>query len=258
MLKLLLIVLGGLIVGGALGLLGGGGTILTLPLLLVLGVEPKPAIAMSLAVVAATAAVAAARHARDGNVDWRAAASFGPTTALGGYVGGRAAEFVASEWLLLIFSGLMIATAFAMLRPAPIRSHPAGPAGAIASALLGALVGAITGLVGAGGGFLFVPAFALLGGLSMRRAVGTSLVVISLNSLAALAGQLGHVAIRFALAAAITAAAVLGAWGGALLARSAPEIQLRRGFGIVVLLVALWMLARNPQLHALVLSMTSR
>jgi len=256
MLKLLLIALGGLLVGGSLGLLGGGGTVLTLPLLLVLDVAPKPAIAMSLVVVAATAAVAAVRHARDGNVDWRAAAVFGPTTALGGYAGGRAAEFVDGEWLLLIFTGIMIAAAFAMLRPAPIRSREVAPAGSLALALLGALVGAVTGLVGAGGGFLFVPAFALLGGLPMRRAVGTSLVVISLNSLAALTGQLGHVSIRFSLAAAITTAAVVGAWAGALLARRTPEIHLRRAFGLLVLLIAVWMLARNPEVHALIRSLS--
>jgi uncharacterized membrane protein YfcA len=250
-LQLLLTVLGGLAVGGSLGLLGGGGTILTLPLLLLLGVEPKPAIAMSLLVVTVTAAVAAAGHARAGNVDWRAAALFGPTTALGGYAGGRAAEWVPGELLLLIFTGLMVAAAGAMLRPAPVRSAVAARPSALALALQGAVVGALTGLVGAGGGFLFVPAFALLGGMPMRQAVGTSLVVISLNALAALAGQLGHVAIRFELAAAVTAAAGIGAWCGALLAGRAPEARLRKAFGILVLLVALWMLARSPYVHAL-------
>jgi uncharacterized membrane protein YfcA len=247
--ELLLIVLGGLVVGGSLGLLGGGGTILTLPLLLALGVEPKPAIAMSLVVVATTAAVAAAGHARARNVDWRAAALFGPTTALGGYAGGRAAEWVAGDLLLLIFTGLMIAAAAAMLGSAPLRPPTAARPAALA--LQGAVVGAITGLVGAGGGFLFVPAFTLLAGMPMRRAVGTSLVVISLNSVAALVGHLGHVAIRFELTAAITAAATAGAWGGALLAPRTPEVGLRRVFGIVVLTVALWMLARSPYVRGL-------
>jgi len=250
-LPLLLIVLGGLAVGGSLGLLGGGGTILTLPLLLLLGVEPKPAIAMSLVVVAATAAVAAAGHARAGNVDWRAAALLGPTTALGGYAGGRAAEWFADELLLLIFTGLMVAAAGAMLRPPPVRPRAVAGSGALVLALQGAVVGAITGLVGAGGGFLFVPAFALLGGMPMRRAVGTSLVVISLNSLAALAGHLGHVTIGLELAGAITAAAVTGAWCGALLARRTPEALLRRVFAIFVLLVAIWMLGRSPYVHRL-------
>jgi uncharacterized protein len=247
--QLLLIAVGGLAIGGSLGLLGGGGTILTLPLLLLLGVEPKPAIAMSLLVVAATAAVAGAGHARAGNVDWRAAALFTPATALAGYVGGSAAGWVPGEALLLVFTGLMVVAGGAMLRPAlarlPARPRP------LALALQGAAVGAVTGLVGAGGGFLFVPAFALLGGMPMQRAVGTSLVVIACNALAALAGQLGHVSIRLALAGALMAAAAIGAWGGVRLARRAPETGLRRAFGVLVLLVALWMLARSPYLHRL-------
>ncbi len=250
-LQLLLIVLGGLAIGGSLGLLGGGGTILTLPLLLLLGVEPKTAIAMSLVVVSATAAVAAAGHARAGNVDWRAAALFAPTTALGGYAGGRAAGWIGDELLLLIFTGLMLAAAGAMLRPAPARSQSAADPRALVMVLQGAVVGAITGLVGAGGGFLFVPAFALLGGMPMQRAVGTSLVVISLNALAALAGHLGHVTIRFELTGVLTAAAVIGAWCGALLARRAPDALLRRAFGVVVLLVAIWMLVRSPYVRML-------
>lgn len=250
-LHLLLIVVGGGLVGLSLGLLGGGGTILTLPVLLLLGVEPKPAIAMSLVVVAATAAVAAAGHTRARNVDWRAAALFGPTTALGGYAGGRAAEWVAGELLLLIFTGLMLAAGGAMLRSAPARSRPRRGSGGAALALQGALVGGITGLVGAGGGFLFVPAFAVLGGMPMQRAVGTSLVVISVNALAALVGQLQHVAIRLELTASLTGAAVVGAWGGALLAGRVPETLLRRAFGVGVLLVALWMLARSPTVRGL-------
>jgi len=246
--QLLLIIVGGLLVGGSLGLLGGGGTILTLPLLLLLGLEPKPAIAMSLAVVAATAASAAVAHARAGNVDWRAAALFAPATALGGYAGGRAAAWVAGEHLVRIVPALMIAVAVAMLRRPAVRpgAGAAAPPASLTLALLGAAVGAITGLVGAGGGFLFVPAFALLAGLSMQRAVGTSLVVIAVNAGAALVGQLGHEEIRLDLVTALTASAVVGAWGGTRLAGRASELQLRRGFGVLVLLVACWMLARSP------------
>ncbi len=250
-LQILLTILGGLVVGGSLGLLGGGGTILTVPLLLLLGAEPKPAIAMSLMVVAATAAVAAAAHARAGNVDWRAVALFGPATALGGYLGGRAAAWLAGDLLLLIFTALMVAVACAMLRSAPLRPRSSTRRSALALTLVGAVVGGVTGLVGAGGGFLFVPAFALFGGLPMRRAIGTSLVVISLNSLAALAGHLGHATVQLGTAGSITAAAAIGAWSGALLAQRAPEAPLRRAFGIFILLVAIWMLARSPYVHAL-------
>jgi hypothetical protein len=237
---------GGLAIGASLGLLGGGGTMLTLPLLLALGVEPKPAIALSLVVVAATAALAAARHARAGQVDWRAAAVFGPAAAAGGFAGGRAAGFVPAEVLLLVFSALMLAAAVAMLRPpgAPAARAAAPRAGALA--LQGAAIGALTGLVGAGGGFLFVPALAVLGALPMRRAVGTSLVLIAGNSCAALVGHLAHVRPELALGAAVTGGAAAGAWLGSAFAGRVPERALRRAFGCLVLGVALWMLWRSP------------
>jgi uncharacterized membrane protein YfcA len=253
MLHGLLIALGGFAIGASLGVLGGGGTILTLPLLLALGIEAKPAIASSLAVVAATACVAAAPHARAGHVDWRAAALFGPATALGGYLAGQAAGFIPGEILLLVFTALMIAAGLSMLlrrsasSPAPTsRRMPAA-----ALAVQGAAIGALTGLVGAGGGFLFVPAFSLLAGMPMKRAIATSLVVIAASSIAALAGHLSHVALRSDLIFPLTGAAMVGAWLGAGLSGRASEAWLRRAFGCFILAVAIWMLARSPQLRGL-------
>jgi len=245
-----LIALGGLAIGASLGVLGGGGTILTLPLLLALGVEAKQAIASSLAVVSATACVAAARHSRAGNVDWRAAALFGPATAMGGFVAGQAAGWIPDEALLLVFTALMIVAGVSMLlrRPAAASPSAARPA---ALALQGAAIGALTGLVGAGGGFLFVPAFALLAGMPMARAIGTSLVVIAASALAALVGHLSHVALRLDVVVPLTAAAIAGAWLGARFARRASETLLRRGFGCFILAVAAWMLARSPYLRGL-------
>ena len=194
MLRGVLIALGGLAVGASLGLLGGGGTILTLPLLLALGVEAKQAIASSLAVVAATACAAALPHARAGNVDWRAAALFGPATALGGFSAGHVAGRIRGETLLLVFTALMIAAGSRCCAGGPPRRRlgPGARRAAAVLALQGAAIGALTGLVGAGGGFLFVPAFALLAGMPMARAVGTSLVVIAASALAALAGHLAR------------------------------------------------------------------
>ena len=127
MLHGVLIALGGLAIGASLGVLGGGGTILTLPLLLALGVEAKQAIASSLAVVSATACVAAARHSRAGNVDWRAAALFGPATAMGGFVAGQAAGWIPGEALQLVFTALMIVAGISMLLRRPAAASP-GPA----------------------------------------------------------------------------------------------------------------------------------
>lgn len=250
MLHGVLIALGGLAIGASLGVLGGGGTILTLPLLLALGVEAKQAIASSLAVVSATACVAAARHSRAGNVDWRAAGLFGPATAVGGFVAGQAAGRIPAETLLLVFTALMIVAGVSMLlrRPAAVSPSAARP---VALALQGAAIGALTGLVGAGGGFLFVPAFALLAGMPMARAIGTSLVVIAASALAALVGHLSHVALRLDVVVPLTAAAIAGAWLGARFAGRASETLLRRGFGFFILAVAVWMLARSPYLRGL-------
>jgi hypothetical protein len=239
----LLAVLGGLGIGLTLGLLGGGGSVLTVPLLLAIGLAPKPAIALSLAVVATTAGVAVASHARAQRVDWRAAAWLLPTTALGGFAGGRAAGAFSDGALLFGFALLMVGAAVAMLRPRPVERLPVERP--VLVALAGAAIGCVTGLVGAGGGFLFVPALALAGGLPMHRAVGTSLVVIAGNAAAALLGHLEHADFPLAPALWLTGAAVSGAMIGARLAGRLPERTLRRAFGVLVLLVAAWMFARS-------------
>lgn len=233
--------LGGLAIGLALGLLGGGGSTLTVPLLLALGVEPKPAIALSLAVVGTTAGAAVVSHARSRNVDWRAAAWLLPSAALGGFAGGHAAAYFSGAALILGFTLLMAAAGIAMLLPRPTAARASRP---LVLAAAGAAIGAVTGLVGVGGGFLFVPVLVLASGLEMRRAVGTSLVAIAANALAALAGHLGHVELPLALGAVLTTSGVAGALVGARLAPRLPERVLRRSFGVLLLAIAAWLTAR--------------
>lgn len=227
------------LVGVALGVLGGGGSILTVPILVYLaGLDAKHAIAMSLFVVGVTSAVGAIPHARAGRVRWRTALLFGATAMAGAYGGGRLAEFIPGGWLLAGFGVMMLATAVAMLRER--RDRPAGTHREPRALLVvaeGITVGAVTGLVGAGGGFLVVPALVLLGGLPMSVAVGTSLVVIAMKSFAALAGYLSTVHIDWSLALAVTAAAVLGGVLGARLAGRIPERLLRQGFGWFVVVM---------------------
>lgn len=228
------------LVGLSLGLLGGGGSILTVPLLVyVAGVEAKVAIATSLLVVGVTSAVGALSHARAGRVQWRTGLLFGGAGMVGAYVGGRLAQLIAGEILLLAFALMMVATAIAMLRGRkqvdPSKVHQRLPVGRVL--LDGAVVGLVTGLVGAGGGFLVVPALALLGGLPMPVAVGTSLVVIAIKSFGGLAGYLASVQIDWGLALGVTAAAVVGALvGGRLVGRTDPE-TLRKAFGWFVLVM---------------------
>lgn len=239
---LLLTLVLAVLVGVTLGLLGGGGSILTVPLLVyVAGMETKEAIATSLLVVGVTSAVGAISHARAGRVQWRTGLIFGAAAMSGAYVGGRGAEFVPGQWLLMAFALMMLATAIAMLRGRkevdPNKVHTGLPLGRIV--LDGVVVGLVTGLVGAGGGFLVVPVLALLGGLPMPTAIGTSLVVIAMKSMAGLGGYLASVQIDWAMAAAVTGAAVLGALiGGPLAGRIRPD-SLRCIFGWFVLVMAI-------------------
>ncbi|MEU7995902.1 sulfite exporter TauE/SafE family protein [Micromonospora sp. NPDC049060] len=239
------------LIGVALGLLGGGGSILAVPLLVYVADLPaREAIATSLLVVGVTSAVGALPHARAGRVRWRTGLLFGAAGMVGAYGGGRLAAFVPPAVLLAGFAVMMLATATAMLRgrhDGPGRQRRELP---VARVLLdGVVVGLVTGLVGAGGGFLVVPALALLGGLPMPVAVGTSLVVIAMKSFAGLAGYLSTVDIDPGLATAVTAAAVLGSLAGGRLAGRVREDVLRRAFGWFVAAMGVFVLAGQLPAH---------
>ncbi|MEV0002896.1 sulfite exporter TauE/SafE family protein [Micromonospora sp. NPDC050980] len=248
MTALALTVAGAVLIGVSLGLLGGGGSILAVPLLVYVADLPaKEAIATSLLVVGATSAVGVLPHARAHRVRWRTGLVFGLAGMTGAYAGGRLAEFVPAGVLLTAFALMMLATAAAMIRGRrPVEGRPTPhelPARRVI--LDGVVVGLVTGLVGAGGGFLVVPALALLGGLPMPVAVGTSLVVIAMKSFAGLAGYLSSVQIDWRLAGAVTAAAILGSLLGGRLAGRIPEDVLRRAFGWFVVVMGVFVLARQ-------------
>jgi uncharacterized membrane protein YfcA len=234
-------------VGISLGLLGGGGSILTVPLLAyVAGLDAQHAIATSLLVVGVTSAVGAITHARAGRVRWKIAGIFGLAAMAGAYGGGRLAHLIPGNVLLIAFSVIMIAAAVAMLRGRrDLADESEGPLPVVKIILQGAVVGTISGLVGAGGGFLLVPALALLGGLPMPAAVGTSLVVISMQSFAGLAGHLSTEAIDWKLAGMVTAAAVVGSIIGGLLTSRVDPAVLRKAFGWFVLAMAAFVLAEE-------------
>lgn len=238
-------------VGVALGLLGGGGSILTVPLLAyVAGLEVKQAIATSLLVVGVTSAIGAVSHARAGRVQWRTGLIFGAAGMAGAYAGGVLARFIPGTVLLIGFALMMIATAVAMLRgrkdaTTTDATHRLPVPKIVAEGLV---VGLVTGLVGAGGGFLVVPALALLGGLPMPVAVGTSLIVIAMKSFAGLGGYLTSVQINWSVALAVTAAAVVGALVGARLTSRIDPDSLRKAFGWFVLAMSSVILAQEIHL----------
>jgi uncharacterized membrane protein YfcA len=240
-----------LAIGVSLGFFGGGGSILTVPLLVyVFGLPPKQAIASSLLVVATASSFAALQHGRAGNLRPRVALVFGAAGMAGAYLGARvAAALVAGGVLLLLFATLMGLTALAMWRGRA--APPVAPAPGVAPGRLllqGLAVGSFTGLVGAGGGFLIVPALVLWAGLPMPAAVGTSLLVIVLNCLAGFAGYVAHVRIDPVLVAAVSASAVAGSFAGAKLTRLVQPSSLRRAFAGFVLVMAAWILVREASL----------
>lgn len=238
------------LVGLSLGLLGGGGSILTVPIFVyVLGFAAKPAIAMSLPVVGTTSLVGAISHWRAGNVDLRAALLFGGVAMVGAYAGARLAVFVPGEVQLIMLAVLMLAAAFSMLRSG--RRQPDAPdaPGARPSvgllAVIGLAVGMTTGLVGIGGGFLVVPALVVLGKVPMKQAVGTSLLVIAMNSAAGFAGYLGQVEIEWGFTALFTAVAIVGILAGTWLIRFVSPAALKRGFAIFLLIIGGLMLIQS-------------
>ena len=236
-----------ILIGVSLGLLGGGGSILTVPILVyVVGLPPRDGIATSLLVVGVTSAFAMLSHARAGRVEARTGILFGVASMAGAYAGGRLAHLLPARSLLLAFTLMMFVTALAMMRRRPDTSETSAPQALRGAALarasaLGVGIGLLTGVIGAGGGFVIVPALVLLCGLPMRTAVGTSLLVIAMNSFAGFAGALSHATIPWTLALAITGASVLGSFGGTALAGRVKPQALRSGFAWFVLGMAVWM-----------------
>lgn len=236
------------LVGISLGLLGGGGSILMVPLLTyIAGMDAKQAIATSLLVVGVTSVVSTVTHARAGRVQWRSGLLFGAAGMAGAYLGGLVGHLLPGSVLLIGFAAMMVASAIAMLRGrTPITPAPAPHRTPIGKALaLGAAVGLLTGIIGAGGGFLVVPTLALLAGLAMPVAVGTSLLVIAMNALAGLAGQITTLSVDWKMAAMITAAAVVGSLVGARLTAHVDADVLRAAFGWFVLAMASVILAEE-------------
>lgn len=235
-----------LLVGAIVGLLGGGGSILTLPMLVyLLGMDGKQGIASSLFVVGTTSLVGVATHATLGNVRWKVGFLFGAIGMTAAFVAGNLARWIPERALLFTFATVMVATAVAMMRGRRSAGASASTASPGRIALLGSSVGMVSGLVGAGGGFLIVPALSLFAGLPMAEAIGTSLFVISMQAFAGFGGHATHVELDWRLLGVITTASVVGSVAGAMVGRRTPQDLLRRGFAWLVLGMGLFILGRE-------------
>jgi uncharacterized membrane protein YfcA len=245
------------LIGLSLGLLGGGGSILTVPIFVyVLGFGAKEAIAMSLAVVGAVSLFGALGHWRAGNVQLRLALLFGSVAMAGTYAGARLAVFFSGAAQLALFAVVMLVAAFFMFRgdeqeilvPGATPEKAATPERPVPwrwILLEGLAVGVLTGLVGVGGGFLIVPALVLLGKVPIKQAVGTSLLVITMKSAAGFLGYLGQVQIQWSFMAAFTGAAIGGILLGTWLVRFVPHHALQRAFAVFLVVMGGFILYQN-------------
>ncbi|PZH10803.1 integral membrane family protein [Streptomyces sp. NTH33] len=241
MTALLLALVAGAVIGLALGGLGGGGSVLAVPALIyLLGFTPAEATTASLVIVTLTSVTALVGHARDGNVAWRTGLLFAAAGIVPAMVAGAAAGHLPQTVLTVAFAVIAALAALRMLRPA--RTGTSGRVSPGKAGAAGAGLGAVTGFLGVGGGFLAVPALVSVLSLPMRRAVGTSLLVITVNSLAALGARAGTgVQLDWAVVAPFTAAAILGAWDGKRLSKKIKGNTLQRLFAYVLLAVAVLM-----------------
>jgi uncharacterized protein len=243
----------GLAIGLAVGTLGGGGSVLAVPVLVyVLGQRLPEATTGSLAVVTAGALAGAIAHHQAGRVCWRHAGIFIAAGVPGVAAGTAAGDVVSPRLLIASFAPVMLAAGYATWRSAngsetpgeetPTEACP--PLRIKRDVAAGLVLGFLTGFFGVGGGFLIVPTLAIALAFSMRSAVGTSLAVITAISLLGLTGHLlAGRTLDVGLIAVMTAGCAVGAAGGAAIASRLPQPALRRGFAVLVTAVAGYLVA---------------
>jgi uncharacterized membrane protein YfcA len=245
----------GALVGFSLGLIGGGGSILTVPLLVyVIGDTVSAAIGTSLAIVGLNALFGFFGHWRQESVRLKTGIVFGVAGVGGAFAGAWLGHFLPGKQILFLFALLMLVAAIGMLRGK--KSQGAGdapatfqddytPAEWIKVLITGLLVGVLTGFFGVGGGFVIVPALVIVLGMPMRLAVGTSLLIIAINSAAGLAAHLQYGGIDIATTALFVIGGLVGALLGARLAGKIREAQLRQIFAYGLVVVALYLVYKN-------------
>jgi hypothetical protein len=250
-----LALLGALAIGLTLGLLGSGGSILTVPILVyVVGQEEKIAIAGSLAIVGGIALAGAVPRMLKRQIDWRSVFWFGLPGMLGTVLGAQLSRWIPGVVQLFVFALVMLVAAVMMARPSPLQATARAARARGLIVLDGLAVGVLTGLIGIGGGFLILPALVLLGGIAMHRAIGTSLCIIALNAFSGFAKHAtllaaAGIALDWRLISLFTAVGAGGSLVGLQLADRLPQQRLKRVFAGFLVLMAVFILSRTaPQL----------
>jgi uncharacterized membrane protein YfcA len=233
--------------GAVFGIFGAGGSILLVPILVyVIGVPVKTALGMSLFILMFTGFVAALAHARSMNVRWVIGIRWALAGVLGAYIGGRVAEFIPEAVLLIVFALVVLAAAVLMIvkRSPPSSSEPERVP-PVKAALVGLALGFFTGIIGVGGGFLLVPALVLVCGVNVKHAIGTSLLIISINSLGGFLGFAAHETFPWRLTLTVAVLNGAGSLLGERLGKPLPAHRLRPAFGVFLLIVGAVMVVEN-------------
>ncbi|TAF04271.1 MAG: sulfite exporter TauE/SafE family protein [Nostocales cyanobacterium] len=253
-------------IGISLGLIGGGGSVLALPILVyVMGVPTKSAIAMTLVIVGTVSLIGVIPHWRKGNINFQKAFIFGSATMLGAFLGAKIAglPFITDSLQMLLFAIMMLLAASLMIKRSFKKStqiSPEDPPDHIKAEIYqppvckycwlwllseGFGVGILTGLVGVGGGFAIVPALVILGKTPMKEAIGTSLLILVVNAVAGFLGYLGQVELDWQLVGTFIFAASLGSFLGAYLSQFIDGKKLQKYFGYFLIAVATFVLFQN-------------
>ena len=242
---------GAIAIGVSLGLLGSGGSILTVPVLVYLmGQDEKIAIAGSLFIVGSIAFAGSLQFLRAGLIQWRSVLVFGIPGMAGTWLGAFLATWVPGVVQLALFAVVMLIAARLMLKPLDLDAGSATPRAGWKIAADGLAVGIITGLVGVGGGFLIVPALVLLGGLTMHQAVATSLLVIALKSFSGFYKYLDvleqqGLALDWPTLFLVTGLGIAGSVAGSYFAKRLPQDRLKTGFGYFLIAMGIYILAQS-------------
>lgn len=238
----------GFAIGLSLGLLGGGGSILTVPALVYLvGQSPQVAVTTSLAIVGANSALGAYFHRAQGTLNWRVALLFGGAGMAVSYLAAGFSKQFSPDVLMVMFAGLMLSIGILLMtrKQSHSKAQRTKPLSLWKIALSGAGVGLITGILGVGGGFLIVPALVMLVGLPMHHAVGTSLLIIAMNSFTGFLGHLEGMTLDLTLIVLFVGAGIVGTFVGARISKHLNAVLLRRAFAIFVIALAAFLLVDN-------------
>ena len=235
------------ITGLSLGLMGGGGSILTVPILVyILELPVKVSIAMSLAIVGTTAVIGSYSHYKAGNINIKIAFLFAPFAMVGTFLGAKLATLLSDSTQLIFFAIIMlIASIFMFKGRKEITSSDEQKLNFLLIAIQAIFVGVITGIVGVGGGFMIVPALVLLGRIPMKQAIGTSLVIIALNSLTGFLGYISQVEINWTILISFAFFTAIGIIIGTKLVNYVTAEKLKKGFAVFLVLMGIFILYKS-------------